>query len=218
MGPLLQVDIREDQKYIDKIREVMPKYDIEVKVAMYEVGDYFIGNLIGIEHKTADDFTSSLTSGRLFQQADELAQNFRIPLVLVDAQPEQVVYNHYNHQNPNSIWAGIASLHAHHNTPVIFCGPNNLVTMIIWYCLKATKESTQIYNPIRRDASNKERQLHLLSALPGVGEKRAKAILEIYKTPLNALVNHEFWKDNVKGVGDETSKRVERILKEPPVG
>ena len=205
------IDIHEQQKHIDSLREALPKYNFEVEVKKLDVADYHIGNVMGVEHKAPDDFVGSVKDGRVFQQATELSQNFTKSLILVDGPIESVLYNRYI-RSPNEMWGAIGSLWMHYHTPVMFCGKDNLVSALIWLALKASDGKVGEYNPIRRGATVKERQLHLISSLPGIGPGRARKILDVYKSPMNALTNLERWEHDVDGIGPTIKSKVTAVV------
>lgn len=55
---------------------------LEIKVM--DIGDYFLGTDKCIERKSIDDFLSSLTSGRLYQQIQRLTHAYANPLLLLE--------------------------------------------------------------------------------------------------------------------------------------
>lgn len=55
-----------------------------VTIKVIDLGDYLIGKNKCIERKSIDDFISSLNTGRLYQQAQRLAHNFKTPILLIE--------------------------------------------------------------------------------------------------------------------------------------
>lgn len=216
MTLILKMDDREDEKHLAKLREAAPKFGFETDTARFEVSDYHIGDLLGVEHK-ADDFVPSIEDGRLFQQAYELSQNFAIPIIVVDRDYTTTVYaNRYSKMNPGSIQAAIASLYVHYRVPVFFCGPGNLVTTVLDLARKATDGKTPdaSYTPTRAGPKSSDLQVRLVRSLSGIGAEKAKEVLRTYHTPLNAFQNHARWKDDVKGIGKTLNEKVSKTLTE----
>ncbi len=57
-----------------------------------------------------------------------------------------------------------------------------------------------------------EQQLFFLSGLPGISIARAKKILEMYKTPYNAILKVKRWDVDIEGIGPSTLDRVMKVL------
>ncbi len=210
--PTLKIDIREQDKYISELREKMPALGFEVEVGMYDVADYFCGNQVGVEHKTPEDFIGSVR-GRLWQQAVELRENFNHAFIVVDGTMEDLLDLVPENQH-NSIWAAVNSLNTRYRTPVLFCGKNNLATQLYWLLNKATDEKVIDYTPVRKQAPTKDLQVHLISALPGIGHEKAKRILEEYGSPLRAFNLLQEWSDSIEGVGKKTVEKIHTIISE----
>lgn len=209
--PLLQIDAREPRDVIDKLRERAPKHGLQVKVGLYEVADYFVGNRLGIERKTPSDFRGSIVSKRLFAQAEELHQNFETAIILVDGSYKQVLYDRFApRMNGAPMRAAVCSLYARRGVSVFFADDDFLGTLLT-LAEKATKEPTVEYDPVRRGATVEESRVHLLAGLPGLGPKRAKALIERFGTPIGAFLHVEEWKQ-VEGIGPKTIEKAKKVI------
>jgi len=56
-----------------------------------------------------------------------------------------------------------------------------------------------------------EMQVFFLAGLPGINTARAKALLRVFRTPMNALNNVEKWKA-LRGFGDKLVRDVKKVL------
>lgn len=214
----LSIDLRESKKDIDAFRAFVPDRfpDWKVDVRLMEVGDYAVGDKLGVERKRPPDFIGSLQSGRLFQQAEELAESYEKAFIVVDGVPRNLWSDPYARLTPQNAMGACASLAMRRGTPVLFTGrkPEHFMLQVMKLAEKSQGVGSFVYNPIRRQGSKKERGLHLIAGLPGVGPKRAKVILDEYGSPLNALQNYEEWK-NVNGIGTGTIEKVREVLDAP---
>lgn len=212
----LQIDGREEKKYQIALKKSLAKHGIGVKVRNYEVADYFVGNILGIEHKALSDFKGSLRGGRLFKQAYELSQNFVLPIILVDGNIEQLMFKSFGRYgsrwNPASLMAAVCSLYSRYKTPVFFCGKNNLAWTITNLVLKATDGKAPVYEPVREKASTSDLQMRFIGSLPGLGRTRAQEILKEYETPMRALKSVKRWNKDVKGIGRKTTSKIQTVL------
>ena len=84
-----------------------------VKILPLKVGDFICSERVCVERKTGDDFISSIVDGRLFEQAEELKENFAKPIILVEG-------DYYaGGMNENAIKAALASIILNYEIPVI---------------------------------------------------------------------------------------------------
>jgi ERCC4-type nuclease len=175
------------------------------------VGDYIVGNVLGVERKSPSDFLGSFSSGRLQQQCHELAEAFATPVLLIEGSIEDVLFDKYRNFNPNAVTAMIASLTVKTRVIPLFCGGKGTIHMVKWLALKAVDDSVVSYTPIRPKASQDDLQLFFLASLPGVGNEKARALLEFYGTPLRALNAWDKWEE-VEGFGKKTIERVGNVI------
>ena len=114
----------------------------------------------------------------------------------------------------------MASLACHFGVPVLFCGPgkSDFLWFITALAAKSQGDSNFFYSPLRRKASSEEHGAHLLGGLPGIGRKRAQAIIKHYGSPLAALNNWRDWHDTIDGIGKGTCTKVGNVLEPPPGG
>lgn len=205
------VDIRESQSRIDGVREAFSD-DIEVRVEVFQVADYFWKNKLGIEHKTAKDFIGSIKDERLFQQAEELKENFTHAIILVSSTYEELLAAPRG-MNPESLRGAVASLFTRRGVPVFFVGDEKefaRTAFRLWK--KASKGGPIDYTPVRKSSTTKDSQKHLLRSLPEVGEKKADRLLEEYGSPLKAIRAYKRWEDEVHGFGEETTGKIKDVL------
>ena len=76
----ITVDTRETASGIP---EILQKKGVYVQMRTLDVGDYVVGQY-AVERKTVRDFLSSLYSGRLYDQAQRIAQSYRNSLLIVE--------------------------------------------------------------------------------------------------------------------------------------
>jgi DNA excision repair protein ERCC-4 len=204
---ILEIDNREPADYIKKLEE---KY--KVTVGAYDVSDYHVGNIIGIERKAMGDYLSSLYSGKLFQQATELKAQFENAVVLVEGDYETLV-NVYGAEGKRAVMGSIASLFAHYHVPALFTGVGeSFLDFLTLLVDKYTDGKVKTYSPIRRKPTKEERALFILSSLPSIDDVRAKKILEEYGGYwLDALNNIIDW-TKIDGIGKKTVEKIKKAI------
>ncbi len=124
---LVFVDYREDNC---NIIEYLKEMDTIVKEIALKVGDYLCSDRVCIERKTGDDFISSITDGRLFEQAKELKENFSKPIILIEGNYST------DRMNENAIKATIASILLDYEIPIIMTKNEKESASVIFWVAK----------------------------------------------------------------------------------
>ena len=107
----IYVDYRE--KNSNMMRE-LDKINCKINVKTMTVGDYQITDDIIIERKTVEDFSKSITDKRLYQQAKELVNNCRKPLMIIEGEN---IYHTFLH--PNAIRGALTAIAIDFRIPII---------------------------------------------------------------------------------------------------
>src|SRR3989344_6608807 len=88
-----------------RILEIL-RHRCDLREKQLQVGDYLLSKNVCAERKTSNDFISSIIDGRLFRQLQELKNNFRLPLLILEGNP--LVNERKIH--PNAIRGALASV------------------------------------------------------------------------------------------------------------
>jgi Fanconi anemia group M protein len=153
------------------------RQDAVVVASALASADYVIDETIGVERKTGSDFAKSLFDGRLFRQVSALKRSYERPLLLLEGlAPSQ--------ETAGVTWAALRgamiSVTAVFGVPIIFSsGPEEsaeLLAIAAGQISAATSDDSYV-RPGYRPKGWKKRALYLLEGLPGVGPKRASALL-----------------------------------------
>ena len=147
-------------------------YEVEISNI---VGDLAVPELsIGVERKSLSDFMSStMSDGRIFSQADEMAIVYDQPWIVIDDNSAE-----WEKAKPNVYWGTIWSLRKHHlgekgGVDVTF---GNIVMWLHFFIQKETNPPKHYTDPVRygtRKVDNSDVVMHILMALPGIGPKKA---------------------------------------------
>lgn len=60
------------------------QYGINIIPCMLKVGDYILSSKICVERKSINDLISSLNSGRLYRQCEQMSRSYEIPILLIE--------------------------------------------------------------------------------------------------------------------------------------
>ncbi|MBL7169796.1 MAG: hypothetical protein ISS48_02160 [Candidatus Aenigmarchaeota archaeon] len=193
--------------HIEKIKEKEKVYDFSVKGA-----ENFVGGLEPIlVHNTADDFINSIIDGRLFQQAEELIDNFTKPILIIEG-------NYFRESmNENAIKAALSSLILDYGISVLTTKDEEDTAKTIYWLAK--KEQIESQRPIgikgkKKPKDLKKLQEHIISGFPGVSTKISKRILEEFKTIKNFSNATEEQLIKIDGIGKALVKKLNKILNE----
>jgi len=204
--PVIIIDVRENKS---SIKNYLESLDAIVKVLPLKVGDFICSERVCVERKTGDDFISSIVDGRLFQQAEELKDNFTKPIILVEG-------DYYaGGMNENAIKAALASIILNYEIPVIMTKDEKETARTILWLAKREQITSGIEIGIKgkkKPKKMKDLQEHVISGLPGVSVVLSRRILKKFKTIKDFANAREKELIEVDGVGKVLAKRLHELL------
>src|SRR4030043_226220 len=157
----------------------------EIEFRELKVADYLVNN-IAIERKTVSDFLSSMISGRLKRQMEELHQ-YENKFLIIEGIDEQEIYSDDKEGiNANAIRGFLLSIVLKHKIPIIF-SKNYEDTAKFIDVLARKKERESSLNVAKKSLNKKERLQFILEGFPGIGPKTAKKLLSEFKTLKNII-------------------------------
>lgn len=177
-----------------------------------EVGDYVVSSDVAIERKTARDFIRSIIDGRLFEQAQSLKNAYKSPVLIVEGDLGDALEEFGVHK---SAVLGAQVYLARIGIPMIYTSDPLETARAIYLLVKQEQESgkgVKVVRTRKRVDDLRELQIAFLSALPGIGRRRAEKLLKIYGTPMNALKNLHRWSTQVEGIGEKTMESIRKVL------
>lgn len=174
MRPVIFADIREERSGIPSILE---KNGIRVKLIQMSVGDYSLPGDVVIERKTSSDFVSSILDGRLFDQAKRLSSACRNPAFIIESSLSEV-FKHF--QNRNAFWGALAALSFGFRIHLFWTSDQQGTAELLETLAKRAakeKKGEAATRPKPRLETLAEKQLYVLSSVPGIGRKYAERLL-----------------------------------------
>ena len=94
---------------------------LEIEFKALEIGDYVVNDVI-VERKTVSDFISSMISGRLTSQLENMRQ-YENRLLIIEGIDEQELYSDSNENSglhPNSVRGFLLSILLKYKVPIIY--------------------------------------------------------------------------------------------------
>lgn len=201
---VVYVDYRE--KNSNMMRE-LDKIKCLIKVKNMSVGDYQITDDIIIERKTVEDFSKSITDKRLYQQAKEMVNNCKKPLMIIEGEN---IYHTFLH--PNAIRGAMASIALDFRIPIIQT-QNETDTAFMIKRIALREQEKDDKKPVSVRTQTKpvtlpEQQLFITESLPNIGPVSAKKLLQHFKTVKNLFTASKKELKDVEGIGEKTANNI----------
>lgn len=198
------------QETSSRITEIL-KHRCELKIEKLPVGDYLLSKRVAVERKTSGDFISSIIDGRLFRQLNELKENFKMPLMILEGDPlanERKIH-------PNAIRGALACVSLDYGIPIIKT-ENNLDTAEMLLAI-AKREQLERKKNISLRGSKKtksfnHRQEFLLAGLPQISTQTARKLLKHFGTLEKIFTATEEDLRKVDDVGPKTARMIRLLL------
>ncbi len=208
------VDSREASA-ASKIVTGLVERGVNVKTERLEKGDYILSDQCAVERKTVRDFVYTLTRRYLFEQLFRLKEVYPKSLIVLEGYLP-IIYKFSNIQ-PASVWGAMFNL-AKNGISLVNTASYKETIDFLYVAAKqeqiAEKRSPTVH-AFKKCETLADAQIYLIASLPNVGREKAKAILDVYQTPLNALINVADWSKAVNGLGPVITNKVKEVLGTP---
>ncbi len=180
---IIQIDYREKNSLV---ASYLVKEGLEIEFKELKIGDYIVKDTI-IERKTVSDFISSMINQRLLKQIEELKQ-YQNKLIIIEGISEKELYQDENYSvNPNAIRGFLLSITLKHKIPLIF-SKNSEDTAKFISVLSKKREKEINLNAKKKTLNKKEQLQFIIEGFPGVGPKKARALLEKFGSIQNIVL------------------------------
>jgi len=197
------IDYREKNSLV---ASYLIKEGLEIEFKELKIGDYVVKDVI-IERKTVSDFISSMMNQRLLKQIEEIKQ-YENKLIIIEGISEKELYNDENYSiNPNAIRGFLLSITLKHKIPLIFSKNSEDTAKFITILSK--KKDKEINLNAKKKTLNKREQLQfIIEGFPGVGPKKAKALLERFGSIQNIILAPTEELEKILGIKSEQIREI----------
>lgn len=207
--PEIIVDTRESS-FIKKILVELGCGVIEKTITP---ADYVLSEDWAVERKRFRDFLKSVFDGRLFEQAERLADAYTQPILLVEG---DITTELSMTSNPKVFWGALAKVTADHELSIIFT-PNKSHTATFLHSLakklQTKKEEKQVFAKYKpRAYTLKQKQLMAVQSLPNIGAERAERLLEKFRTVRKVFQAPDRELVSIEGLGKKTIQQIRQLL------
>ncbi len=200
--PTVIVDSREmNSKVVEELR----RRRVRMVRETLDVGDYIVGDGVGVERKSGRDLAESIKDGRLLSQLKDLARAFERPVLIVEGDP-------YRYLDPEAVRGALASAVADFGVSVVTVGgPEETASFLHRLALRMVKEGRRPRVP-RGSRDRGDPRVEMLCAIPGVGPELAVRLLEAFGS-IGEVVNASV-RDlkKVPGIGEKKARMIRRFL------
>lgn len=212
--PTIIVDSREAST-AHKIVKGLIERGVKVETKALEKGDYVLSDRCAVERKTVTDFVYTLTRRYLFEQIFSLKDVYPQSLVLLEGYLP-IIYK-FSHIQPVAVWGAMFNL-AKNGIAIVNTTSYKETVDFLYVAAKQeqmTEKRVPTVHAFKKTATLSDAQIFFVASLPNIGREKAKAILKVYRTPLNALVNVDDWSKKVYGLGPVITGKVKEVIGTP---
>ena len=184
--PLFIIVDKRERKLMDILNQKSDKIIYESK--QLDIADVIISQDVAIERKEGFDFVSSIIDNRLFEQLLKLKETYPTPILILEGLNDEVFEN--TGVNIVSIYGALAFISYKLKIPVI--PTRNLEDTAIVIERIAYREQVKDNMPILARKATKQKSLEekrsfIIEGLEETGPKKAKTLIETFKTPYNVI-------------------------------
>ncbi|MCL1970135.1 MAG: hypothetical protein FWF66_01540 [Candidatus Bathyarchaeota archaeon] len=209
--PTIIVDTREASSAKKVVKELVER-GVTVKTQMLTTGDYIISDQCAVERKTVNDFVYTLTRRYLFEQLFSIKKTYPKALLILEGYLP-VIYK-YSSIQPQAVWGAMFNL-AKNDIAIVNTGSIKETADFLYTAAKQEQiieKRNPIVHAFKKCDTLADAQIYFIASLPGIGREKAVAILDVYKSPVEALMNVEQWSKTVNGLGPVITNKVKEVL------
>lgn len=174
-------------------RKLMKIFDEEYKNILYEakqldIADVIISKDVAVERKEGYDFIASIIDNRLFEQLIRLKDTYENPILIIEGLSIDVFEN--IGMRISSVYGALAKISFKMGIAVIPT-PNLKHTAVaierLAYREQIKNGEVVFSRKAPKNMGEEERRVYILEGLIDIGSKKAKSLIEEFKTPYKAL-------------------------------
>jgi ERCC4-type nuclease len=204
-----------DHREPDMFRSFFDEKDI-VLTAQLQTGDFLINDLWLFERKTIRDLCVSLADGRLFKQALRLVQSEYHPIIILEGRVKDIGDLATRRE---AVQGALITLSVFFGLPVLrSLEPKETVRLMRYTAEQGVRFADGgVQRAGYRPKGRRARQLYVLQGLPGIGAKRAEALLKHFGGIEAVMSATENELTKVDGVGLPIAEKIRNLVCEAEV-
>lgn len=201
-GIVVIADYRERE-----VIQFLKKLGAKVNETNLKVGDFVVSERIVVERKDHSDFVSSIIDGRIFDQSDNMKENFSKSIVIIEGHSNRDI-------TENALKATMASLMVNYDMSLVHSrNAADTAKIIFWVAKKEQEESMQhmAFKVGKKPKDVKRLQEEIVASLPGISGVLSKRLLEHLGSIEKIFSASEEKLAEVKGISEKLAKRIKEI-------
>ncbi|ADC64286.1 ERCC4 domain protein [Ferroglobus placidus DSM 10642] len=203
---MIFVDDREPEKVFRMLEEAGVEYEIR----RLEVGDFLVVHEsyeVAVERKSAEDFVNSTIDGRIFRQHYLLSSRYNLSFIFIIGSIEEVLVRREIRRE--AVIGALISLAVKKEkgqvVPITFENEFDSILALKYIDSKIRKGELRVFPRVK---AKEDYQIAMLTAIPGIGEERAKRLLEKFGN-LQRIANASLYElMRVEGIGEKYARRI----------
>jgi Fanconi anemia group M protein len=200
-------DYREHNSGIIELLKESENINLELMELSY--GDYVVEDIITVERKTAQDFVCGIMSQRLFNQCSYLKDFARRPLLLIERNP----YKTSHKMTQEAIRGAIVYLTSFCQIPILLSfSKKHTVDLLTIMGNQAKQNREKFPFADQKPKKLKARRKYILQGFPGIGPKRAQALLKHFGSIENIACARLEELIEVEGISYKTAEKIRKIV------
>lgn len=215
----VKIDSREKDR-TESAKKYYESQGLEVEICELEVGDYLFDDKVCFEFKVVSDFVSSIQSGRVFNQAIEMAENFDYAFVIIqgDEHSRAKALAMSRHYQPITYYGYLGAIASLNRFTTVIESYSPYINEAYYRMLITAKKCLQ-NKPIVKKFPKKDKNTafnFLCHDVYGINWKKAEAIvttLDLHtKKDLDNLTLEQLI--TVEGVAEQTARKILKAIGE----
>jgi len=208
------LDDREDLRLRDAFRRME---GLELRVGRLGVGDFLVPGRLVAERKTIADLVASIVDDRLFLQADRMVQwaaaHSVVPVMVIEGTSRDLSSS----MRREAVQGAIVTLGVILRIAILRSRDVTETVKVLTYASRqANASASQLAYPRgQRPRGKRKQQLNILQSLPGIGPKKAEALLNHFGTVAKVIQAPESDLSKLPTIGPDTAKKIRNVLNDP---
>lgn len=189
---------------------------VQAEFARLKVGDYRVEDRLVIERKTFPDLVLSIQDGRLFRQANALANCGRASLLILEGRGQKLAGSHMTRE---AIQGALITVTLILGVPLLRALDGRETARLVWFAAQQFQRGMRgaVQRPGLRPKGKRRLQFHILQGFPNIGPDRAEHLLERFGTIEAIVTASEQELREVAGIGRTTAGKLRWAVREPRI-
>lgn len=208
----LRIDDRERRSPVPAALAALGGFDLRIE--HLDCGDYLLDDALLIERKTLPDLVQSILDGRLFAQSLRLAEA-RLPAALIlEGTGADLAASGLRRE---AIQGALVTVALFIGLPVLRSATPLETARTLKFIAeqRATVAAGALPRKGRRPKGKRALQSYILQGLPGIGPRRAAAMLDRFGSVAAAIAADPDALSDVAGIGPQVARKLRWSVEEP---